>query len=92
MTEALTKRDDILAGNSVFKIESLKTGRRFTYRVRVAWEGVHCAKSLHVVGVLVNPDNERKDSGGMLLEACCQFVWGQDWFRYCWTRNKAAMV
>ncbi len=57
MTGALTLRDYILAGSSVFTIASKKTGKRFTYRVRQQWEGVHVAKSLHVVGVLVNPDN-----------------------------------
>jgi hypothetical protein len=41
-----------LAGNATFTIESLKTGVRFTYRVRAAEDA-----PIHFVAVLTGPDN-----------------------------------
>ena len=42
-----------LAGNAVFTLESIKTGARFTYRVRAAENG-----PMHFVSVLTGPDNQ----------------------------------
>ncbi len=72
MTKTLTKREYVTAGDATFTLESEKTSTRFTYRVRQQCRGaalvaraaplragVHCAKTLHFVGVLTNPDNTR---------------------------------
>lgn len=58
MSEQLSIRDYVLAGNSLFTLESLRTGKHFTFRVRQAREGLNCG-SLHFVSVLVNPDNTK---------------------------------
>lgn len=42
-----------LAGNATFTLKSLKTGARYTYRVRVAEDN----SIMHFVSVLVGPDN-----------------------------------
>jgi hypothetical protein len=42
-----------LAGNAVFTLQSLKTGMRFTYKVRAAPDN----QALHFVSVLTGPDN-----------------------------------
>jgi hypothetical protein len=43
-----------LAGNATFTLQSLKTGTRFTFRVRVA-EG---NDTMHFCSVLIGPDNQ----------------------------------
>jgi hypothetical protein len=42
-----------LAGNAVFTLQSLKTGTRFTFKVKMAEDN----DSLHFVSCLVGPDN-----------------------------------
>jgi hypothetical protein len=42
-----------LAGNAIFTLSSLKTGQRFTFKVRVAENN----DTMHFVSVLVGPDN-----------------------------------
>jgi hypothetical protein len=42
-----------LAGNATFTLQSLKTGTRFTFKVRVAENN----DTMHFVSVLVGPDN-----------------------------------
>ncbi len=42
-----------LAGNATFTLSSLKTGQRFTYKIRVAENNA----TMHFVSVLVGPDN-----------------------------------
>jgi hypothetical protein len=42
-----------LAGNAVFTLQSLKTGTRFTFRVRIAEDN----STMSFVSVLIGPDN-----------------------------------
>jgi len=53
-TDAL---DFILAGNAYFTLRSLKTGKRYTYRVAVAKDSRDTPTPLHFVSVLTGPDN-----------------------------------
>lgn len=45
----------VLAGNAIFTLVSLKTGARFTYRVRTAPDDTSSVS--HFVSVLTDPDN-----------------------------------
>ena len=46
-------RQFILAGNATFTLKSVKTGTRFTYRVRASGD-----KTVHFVSLMNGPDNE----------------------------------
>ena len=58
MNGELTIKEYVLAGSAKFTIESKKSSKHFTYHVRCARNSLEC-ESLHFVGVLTHPDNEK---------------------------------